>query len=68
MRDVLILKISVRSSRRSSSERNRLRSCSSVEKRRFGAQGRNRIVCDAIELEAFFEWLFSSVPIDVPGA
>ena len=33
MRDVLILKISVRSSRRSDSERNRTRSCSSVEKR-----------------------------------
>jgi hypothetical protein len=33
-----------------------------------GAQGRNRIVCDAIELEAFFEWLFSSVPVNVPSA
>jgi hypothetical protein len=33
-----------------------------------GAQGRNRIVHEAIELEPFFESLFSSVPIDVPGA
>jgi hypothetical protein len=31
-------------------------------------QGRNRIVCDAIELKAFFEWLFSSVPVNVPSA
>jgi hypothetical protein len=25
---------------------------------RFGAQGRNRIVYDAIDLKRFFEWLF----------
>jgi hypothetical protein len=39
-----------------------------VEKRIFGAQGRNRIVYDAIELEPFFELLFPSVPINVPSA
>jgi len=55
MRDVLILEISEPSSRRSSSERNRTRSRSSVEKRGFGAEGRNRIFDDAIELKAFFE-------------
>ena len=32
-----------------------------------GAQGRNRIVYDAIELEPFFESLFSSVPVNVPA-
>jgi hypothetical protein len=54
MRDVLILEISERSSRRSSSERNRTRSRSSMDKRGFGAQGRNRIVDDAIELKSLF--------------
>jgi hypothetical protein len=46
------------SGRREIRERFRTKSQCSVEKRRIGAQGLNRIVYDAIDLERFFEWLF----------